>query len=300
MSRTSALVATLKFVMEHPLNRGRRARALMRYVRWQVRSRLVPGPVVYRWVSGSKIIVRAGETGLTGNIYCGLHEFADMAYLLHVTRADDLFVDIGANAGSYTVLACAVRGARGYCCEPVPATFQRLLDNVAINNISGRVEALNVGLSDRVDEVSFTAGLDCANHVLAKDEHASEVARVTVLPLDAVLRDEAPTILKIDVEGFETRVLSGAVETLGKPSLHSVIMELNGSGRRYGFSDADLIITMKRYGFSTYSYEPFSRELRSLDGRQTSSGNTLFVRDVSKVRDRVRMSPAVSAGGVWF
>jgi len=48
-------------------------------------------------VNGSKFLVKTGETGLTGNIYTGLHEFPDMGFLLHFLRAEDLFVDIGAN-----------------------------------------------------------------------------------------------------------------------------------------------------------------------------------------------------------
>jgi hypothetical protein len=42
---------------------------------------------------------------MSGNIYAGLHEFGDMAFVLHFLRAGDLFADVGANIGSYTVLA---------------------------------------------------------------------------------------------------------------------------------------------------------------------------------------------------
>ena len=64
---------------------------------------------------------------MTGNIYCGLAKFADMAFVLHVLRAGDLFVDIGANAGAYTLLASSVTGAKTTCFEPAPATYARLL-----------------------------------------------------------------------------------------------------------------------------------------------------------------------------
>ena len=71
--------------------------------------------------------MRHGETGLTGNLYAGLHEFADMAFVMHALRPTDLFVDIGANAGSYTILACAVAKARGCAFEPLPSTYRRLV-----------------------------------------------------------------------------------------------------------------------------------------------------------------------------
>ena len=51
-------------------------------------------------------------TGATQNIYCGLQEFEEMAFLLHFLRKDDLPLDIGANIGSYTILAASSVGAR--------------------------------------------------------------------------------------------------------------------------------------------------------------------------------------------
>jgi hypothetical protein len=42
-------------------------------------------------------------TGATGNVYYGLHEFQDMAFVTHYLREGYLFADIGANIGSYSV-----------------------------------------------------------------------------------------------------------------------------------------------------------------------------------------------------
>jgi FkbM family methyltransferase len=294
------LLSTLAFIANHPLNRGRKARAWADYFKWQIGSRLVPGQVIYSWINGSRIILRHGETGVTGNVYCHLHDFGDMAYLLHVLRPDDLFVDVGANVGSYTILACAAKGAKGICFEPVPSTFDRLMDNLRINDLSERVEAKNIGLSNREDELSFTSAEDTTNHIVARDEPASNVVRVKVLPLDAVLADGTPSLLKIDVEGFETPVLEGARQTLGKPGLHSVIMELNGSGKRYGFEDSQIIDYMASFGFSTFRYEPFSRELIGVSGHDCLSGNTLFVRDAREIQARLSQAPQVLVGTVWL
>ena len=98
-------LSSLGFVTRHPLNAGRTLQALWRVLRWQLASRLAAGDVVYPWVNTSKFLVRAGETGLTGNIYGGLMEYADMAFLLHMLRPGELFVDVGANVGSFSILA---------------------------------------------------------------------------------------------------------------------------------------------------------------------------------------------------
>jgi FkbM family methyltransferase len=294
------LLSTLAFIANHPLNKGRKASALANYFRWQIGSRLVPGQIIYKWINGSRIIIRRGETGVTGNLYCYLHDFADMGYLLHVLGPDDLFVDIGANVGSYTILACAAKGAKGICFEPVPSTFERLMDNLRINNLVERVEARNIGLSDREDDLVFTTGEDTTNHIVGGDEQASSAVRVQVLPLDTILRGRAPSMLKIDVEGFEMRVLAGAHQVLGKEGLHSVIMELNGSGRRYGFTDAQIITHMSEFGFSPFRYDPFKRELSSVDAEDCRSGNTLFIRGSRAMQKRLKQAPRILIGSVWL
>ena len=58
---------------------------------------------------------------------------------LCVVTTDDLFLDIGANVGSYTVFASA-RGARIIAAEPIPATARHLQRNVAVNEITDRVQ----------------------------------------------------------------------------------------------------------------------------------------------------------------
>jgi len=293
-----SLASTLRFIASHPLNSHRRTDALVSFVRWQLGARLVPGRVVYDWIDGTRFIVRLGETGLTGNMYCGLHEFADMAYVLHTTTPADLFVDVGANVGSYTLLACSVRRARGICFEPVPQTYQRLLDNLRLNDLTDRVRAFNLGLSDRRGELRFTVGENCMNHVMADGEDAADSTQVDVVPLDSILDGESPTAMKIDVEGFESAVIRGAPRCLGKASLNSVIMELNGSGERYGFSEGSILQEMRDHGFSTYTYEPFSRRLRSLEGKNNASGNTLFIRNREEIERRIAAAPRTTVAGV--
>jgi hypothetical protein len=89
-----------RHIVNHPLNKSQKIRALSRFVKWQIGSRLVPGEVVFQWINNLKLSARPSEHVVTGNIYSGLFEFPDMAFLLHVLRKEDLFVDIGANVGT--------------------------------------------------------------------------------------------------------------------------------------------------------------------------------------------------------
>jgi FkbM family methyltransferase len=291
---------SIRFISRHPLNRGRKVKALARFAAWQIGSRLVPGPVVFEWVRGARFLVRAGERGLTGNVHTGLHEFREMAFLLHLLRADDLFVDVGANAGSYTILAAAAVGARAYAIEPGPDAFHRLTDNVRLNRIEDRVTCLELCLGAEPGTVLLTGDLDSGNHALAPGEPGGRTVTASVSTLDAVLSGERPALVKIDVEGYEAAVLEGARRTLDEPTLLGAIIELNGSGERYGFDEARVVATMFQHGFAAFSYDPFSRLLTRLPGRDPSSDNTLFVRESPQVTERLTTAEKITLHGRQF
>jgi len=223
-------------------------------------------------------------TGATGNFYCGLHEVDDMAFVLHALRADEHFLDVGANIGSYTVLAASGPRARVTAVEPIPETFAKLELNIALNGFSQRVRACKMGLSDSTGTLRFSSGLDTVNHVLAKNENLPAV-EVPVLTLDDLVGDDCPRLIKIDVEGHELPALKGAKRTLANPYLLAVVMETNGSGVRYGWSDTELVDLMKRNGFEAYGYDPFKRLLLPA---KAGSGNTIFIRNSDAVAERVK------------
>ena len=100
-----------------------------------------------------------------------------------------------------------------------------------------------------------------------------------------------------DVEGFETAVLQGAAKTLKNSTLQAVIMELNGSGRRYGYDESDILNLMLDHGFKCYAYNPMNRTLMELEGKNRQSGNTLFLRNISLIQDRLNTAPKVAIHG---
>lgn len=277
------LYRLLSFVWNHPLNANGKWAAIGRVARWQLASRLMEGPVAFPYVEGTRLFASRGMTGATGNWYCGLHELNDMAFVLHLLREDDLFVDVGANIGSYTIMALSGEGVRVTSIEPIPETFAHLERNLALNGFGKRVNACCLGLSDHVSSLRFTVGLGCVNHVVTKGEDVASV-EVTVTTLDSLVGSDVPTLIKIDVEGHERAVLRGATRTLADRRLLAVIMEINGSGARYGVDDNELVDVMRDNKFSPYGYDPFARALIKAD---RSGGNMIFVRDVEAVSRRV-------------
>lgn len=275
----------LAFVWSHPLNGKDKVGALARVVRWQVASRLLSGPIALPFVEGTSLLTSRGMTGATGNWYCGLHEVHDMAFVLHLLRPGDRFLDVGANVGSYTILAAGAVGADVTCVEPIPATYVHLQRNIALNGLAARVNAWRGGLSASTGTLRFTDSLDTMNHVLGADEGGAAV-EVPVRTMDDLVGPSIPALIKIDVEGHERSVLLGAGRTLADSRLLAVVMETNGSGVRYGVGDEDLVGIMKGYGFSPYGYDPFGRRLVET----SETDNTVFVRDRAAVEARVRDS----------
>ena len=100
----------------------------------------------------------------------------------------------------------------------------------------------------------------------------------------------------MDVEGFESEVLAGAGRALADPGLLAVIMELNGSGARYGFDEDALHGDLLGRGFETFLYQPFERVLEPLHGARSGGGNTLYVRDAGRLAERVRSAPRFRLG----
>lgn len=248
--------------------------------------------MILPFVNGTRFYARKGWTGVTGNIYCGLHEFTDMGFVLHFLRQGDLFVDIGANMGSYTILASGVCAADSIALEPVPDTFERLTNNVGLNGIATKVKALNCGLAAAEGELYFSTDKDTMNGVA--DAASLSAVPVPVTTLDALLEKQADDysvlLLKIDVEGYETAVLQGAALTLADERLKAIIIELNGSGAVYGFEDTAIHQLLTASGFHACTYDPYTRVL----AKQLYYGphNTLYIRDKAIADVRLKTAPA--------
>lgn len=282
---------TLRYIINHPLNKKNKINAIIRFFFWQIKSRLSRKDFVHNFTKNSKLLVKRGMTGATGNIYCGLHEFEDMAFLLHFLRPGDLFMDVGANVGSYTVLASAEIGAKTISIEPVKSTFDYLIKNIQLNRIQDRVEALNIGLSSASGILKFTKTLDTVNHVVANND-LNDVIDVTVKTLDDILHSaRVPILLKIDVEGFEAEVLKGSKYTLANPSLKAIIIELNGSGKKYGYDDTIIHNELINADFKPYYYNPFEKSLMKLE--YFGSCNTLYLSDIDFVKMRILTAPQI-------
>lgn len=166
MNLIKRLIQVKSFIENHPLVGKHPTKAYWRFLKWQLSQSIYPKTVVHTFTEKTRLNVKKGMTGATGNIYTGLHEFPDMGFVLHFLRKEDVFGDVGANIGSYTILASGHVGARTIAFEPIPETFYWLKKNIKLNQLEAKVHAFNIGLGSETGVLRFTATHDTVNYVL--------------------------------------------------------------------------------------------------------------------------------------
>jgi FkbM family methyltransferase len=295
LSRLFGQIGVYRHIVGHPLNAGHRWAATRRWLGWHLGSRLVPGAVAVPFVNDTLLLIDPGMTGATLNVYCGLAELSDMGFVLHALRPENLFLDVGANVGVYSVMASGAVGASSIAIEPAPETVKKLRRNILMNGLSASVEILNVAVGQGVQTVRLTTGGDTTNHVIAEGEHANS-CEVPMVSLDFALAGRVPDLIKIDVEGFELPILRGSSRILADPAVQGIVIELNGSGDRYGYSDRDAVQMLVANGFISVTYDPLGRVLGERDPLAKEGNNAIFVRDVEAMQRRVRDAAAFRLG----
>jgi len=165
--------------------------------------------------------------GGTEDLYCALprREYDVHDFIVDNLKPGDVFVDVGANIGYYTILASKLVGAGGkvFAVEPVPQTVEVLKFNIKLNGLR------NVTVIDKAAwnsccklkmKIAF-GEFGCASFF----RNGVEVD-VDTIPLDDVLVN-VPKIklIKIDVEGAEYEVLQGLKQTLTRTEY--VVLELS-------------------------------------------------------------------------
>lgn len=179
--------------------------------------RLIPPtsvmPIIQGPLRGSKWIAGAGNHGC----WLGSYEQQKGAAISKAISPGDVFYDIGANAGYYTLLGSRTTGKIGhvYSFEPLPLNLNFLRKHIQINSIeNSSVLELAVTAADGVS--SFTIGDNsCVGHLTSQS--GDNTIRVRTASLDSLVTSKAirpPRVIKCDIEGGEYDALRGATEVL--------------------------------------------------------------------------------------
>lgn len=145
----------------------------------------------------------------------GYYEPFQSDILLELGKNSERFLDIGANMGFYS-LALAIENPNlsVISFEPQPDVYQIMIENIELNGLQERIKLFNMGLGHQVEELtmyipSFTGTGGASFRNLHEDEGEAREIKIPVEPLDAI-ETNLVDLIKIDVEGFELNVISGA------------------------------------------------------------------------------------------
>ena len=278
---------TLPWIWNHPLGCRNRPAAYGRYLFWQLRHRFNSKSFVLPWVNNTRLALEPRMAGATGNYYCGLHEWPDMAFVLHLLRPEDSFADIGANVGSYTVLASGAVGCHTEAFEPVPATYQRLLAHIELNEISHLVHPHQAAVGATQGSLFFSIDRDSMNQVVAAD-YPGLSKELPVLAVDQLPALRHSVCWKLDVEGHEQALLAGAQETLADAPPAAILCEDRSEPVAKCLLEA---------GFQIYNYNPWTRRLLLDPSGSASCSNQLWIRNQEFVQTRLLAAPSFSVFG---
>jgi FkbM family methyltransferase len=178
------------------------------FTKWRVESLFVKEPITIEWIAGFK--------------------------------PTDVLVDVGANVGMYTIWAAKSRGVRVFAFEPESQNFSLLNRNIIVNNLDDLVNAYCLAMSDvaglsKLHLSQLIAGGSChslGEKVDFKHDPLEPVysqgcvaARLDDLVADGSVLE--PDHIKIDVDGFEPKVIAGARRIIEGNKLRSLLIEVN-------------------------------------------------------------------------
>lgn len=161
----------------------------------------------------------------------GYYEFSVSHYLINSLNNFDVFIDVGANSGYYSLMAASILGTDKsvISLEPNKKAFTRLARNVELNSFENRIRALNVGASDETKQGTL--------YLSAEEDGLSSLVKITpktskidLIRLDSIFVDIPERfVCKIDVEGYELNVLKGMTKLLKNGNVFNLIVEWNSN-----------------------------------------------------------------------
>lgn len=185
-----------------------------------------------------------------------------------------VLIDVGANVGMYSIYAAKLKNARVFAFEPESQNYALLLKNIISNDLQEFITAFPVSLSDEIkldtlhlSKFVWDGGGSC--HSFGEEvgfdlkyRNSSVTQGSMSYTIDKAIAEgiiAQPTHIKLDVDGFEHKVMRGAFSTLRNEKLRSLCIEINPNLTEH----MDLLHELKALGFSYNAEQVASVERQS-------------------------------------
>ena len=231
---------------------------LRQLTNWTIRQ-LLPRQIE---IHGATVVLNPTDPVVSGALHFGVYEKAETRFFQSACRDGMTFLDVGANLGYYTALATRAVGPNGrvLAVEPDPDSFGYLEQTIAANAV-GNVQAFPVAASDAPATLPLYISTDNRgdNRLYASGEDRPQV-EVTARPLDALLREnkiDKVDLIKIDVQGYEPKVIAGLRETITASPNLTLLTEFWPQGiDEAGENANDFLQTLRGLGLTLHELQP--------------------------------------------
>jgi FkbM family methyltransferase len=206
-------------------------------------------------IPGGEVLVRLNEFVGRTVYFTGNLEKKVGWLCSRIVRPGDTVIDIGANVGVVTVLLSSLVGEKGkvFAFEPNP-TLHDMLDRTMERNRITNVFLSKVALGDKEGNLSLCFRSDNVGAgSLVYRYDSAQIVTVPVTTLSSRLRSErlgSIRLIKIDAEGFEPEILSGAMEILMSARPDAILFELHAGA---SISNHPTVRILREAGYSFFS-----------------------------------------------
>lgn len=245
-------------------------------IKWWL-TRLANVKVAVCEVQGSSMILDLSDKGIHRDLYLhGIREPQATRYLQSILQPEWVVVDIGANIGYYALQeARAVRSV--IALEPAPENYKGLAHNVELNGYRN-VRAYRLAIGDETREIGFVLSRACNWNSVA--ESGGDIT-VPMFPLDIFLNGVRADFVRMDVEGYEMKILRGMEGILRNHRPRMFIEVHRDKLREYGSSQREVMEYLAQFGYQIEKSFIMGRE--SVTGRlDTLLANADTAREITE------------------
>lgn len=193
---------------------------------------------------------------------------------------DDIFWDVGANVGIYTIYAAVMKNVKTFAFEPESSNYRVLNENIRINSITKSVRSYCIAISDKHDFIDLRLSkieTGSSNHQIRPKKGAVFIQGCVAYSLDELCEYlPRPTKLKIDVDGIEPFIIKGSMN-VALDSVESLMVELYSGSTPNMINTYEVIRPMLEQKGFTWVKEVADRSVHK-GGQYEGMGEHLFTR----------------------
>ncbi|WP_287128119.1 FkbM family methyltransferase [Candidatus Cyanaurora vandensis] len=256
----------------------------LRYELWKVNCRNTPRAVnTFTLPDGSPFRYPL-NSAIGGAMFIDGFENLEVAYVRQVLQPGDIFLDIGANGGLFTVIAAKQVGPTGhvYAFEPGLRELALLRENIALNGLTN-VTVIERAVSDRSGTTRFAISTDGAMNSLAQTNHPGQKIEqwltIQTVSLDDFIQ-QVPlaqvNFVKMDVEGAERLIFAGGEQFFRAYPGVTLLFEasdINAVG--FGYTVKDFLLFLQGLGLKLFYFDEIG-QLAPIQGEDVSFGREIY------------------------